>query len=127
MLTGVLDASALLAFVHGEPGGEAVRAMLKGAAISSVNWAEVVQKSLARGVDIRGLREDLEAMGLCVLPFTGEDAELTARLWSRTRSLGLSLGDRACLALGQSRKLPVLTADRTWTTLALEVEVRSIR
>lgn len=64
-------------------------------AISSVNWAEVVQKSIAGGVDVDGLREDVEALGLSILPFTVEEAETAGRLWLQTRSCGLSLGDRA--------------------------------
>jgi len=98
-----------------------------GAAISSVNWSEVVQKSLARGAQVAGLREDLEAAGLIVLPFEAEDADLAARLWFQTRSYGLSLGDRACLATGLRARAPVLTADHTWTSLTLDVDVRSIR
>ena len=66
-------------------------------------------------------------MGLRILPFTPEDAELTAGLWSTSRQAGLSLGDRACLSLAQRLSLPALTADRSWAALELEVEVRLIR
>lgn len=125
--TCVLDASALLAFLHGEPGGGAVQPELNTALMSSVNWSEVVQKALNGGVDVTGLREDLEALGLRVLPFTAEEAELAAALWVQTKAHGLSLGDRACLALGLRARLPVLTADRTWQRLALGVPVRVIR
>ncbi|MBI3974048.1 MAG: type II toxin-antitoxin system VapC family toxin [Chloroflexi bacterium] len=127
--TCVLDASALLASLHEEPGSEAVDAALGagGAVISSVNWAEVVQKALARGVDTSGLRQDMEALGLRVLPFLPEDAERATSLWPLTRHLGLSLGDRACLALGQRLGIPTLTADRSWTTIAAGVQVRPIR
>lgn len=123
----VLDASALLAFVQGEPGGDAVERVLSTALVSSVNWSEVVQKALAGGVETAGLREDLAALGLTIVPFTPEDAELTALLWPRTRALGLSLGDRACLALGQRLQLTALTADRSWTRLELPVDVQPIR
>ena len=98
--TCVLDASALLAFLHGEPGSEAVRPVINGALISSVNWAEVVQKSLDWGVAVTGLREDLAALGVRILPFTWAQAEQAAELWLTTKSLGLSLADRACLAFG---------------------------
>ncbi|MEY2336055.1 type II toxin-antitoxin system VapC family toxin [Acidithiobacillus ferrianus] len=123
----VLDASALLALLHDEPGGESVRPHLPAAVISSVNWAEVVQKCVARGVDVNGLRSDLESLGLRVWPFNADDAEVSGRLWSATNALGLSLGDRACLALGQRLSLPVLTADRAWGSLKVDFPVQIIR
>ena len=129
-MTGtVLDASALLAYLHDEPGADAVDAVLAESLMSTVNWSEVVQKSLERGVDTQGLREDVEALGLRIEAFTGEDAECAARLWPATRKLGLSLGDRACLALGRRLRVPVLTADRAWLDLArpLSLEIRGIR
>jgi ribonuclease VapC len=126
-MTAVLDASALLAFLQDEPGNDQVEAVLPEAVISSVNWAEVVQKSIAAGVDVDGLREDLEALGLAILPFTAEEAEIAGRLWQQTRQVGLSLGDRACLSLGFRLKAPVLTADQIWTSLNLSITVHSIR
>ena len=123
----VLDASALLALLHDEPGGESVRPLLPAAVMSSVNWAEVVQKCVARGVDVDGLRSDLGSLGLQVWPFNADDAEASGRLWSTTKALGLSLGDRACLALGQRLSLPVLTADRAWGSLNVDFPVQIIR
>jgi len=123
----VLDSSALLALLQDEPGAELVRSAVRGAAMSSINWCEVVQKSLARGAEISGLLDGFEAAGLTVLPFDAEDADLAARLWQETRRFGLSLGDRACLAAGLRAHAPVLTADRTWTALTLGVEIRPIR
>jgi len=123
----VLDASALLAMLHDEPGGEGVRPQLPQASISSVNWAEVVQKCLARGVETTGLRTDLEALGLQISPFTSEDAETSGRLWTIRRSLGLSLGDRACLALGLRLSVPVLTADKSWSELHLDIPIQLLR
>ena len=124
----VLDASALLALLNDEPGGQEVEHLLAEAAISSVNWSEVVQKSLARGVGMEGLREDMEALGLLIVPFGFEDAERAAALWSKTTQAGLSLGDRACLALASRLSLPVLTADRAWSSLQdLDISVRVIR
>lgn len=123
----VLDASALLAALHDEPGGDLVEQELEHAVISSVNWSEVLYKSLAQGVKIEGLREDLEVLGLSIEPFTPEDAEIAAELWSQAGSLGLSLGDRACLALALRLGLPVLTADRAWKKLNLPIEIRAIR
>lgn len=126
-MTAVLDASALLAYLQDEPGSDQVEAVLPAAVISSVNWAEVVQKSIAAGAHVDGMGEDLEALGLEILPFTAEEAEIAARLWQQTRQYGLSLGDRACLGLGFRLKASVLTADRIWTALNLPVTVQSIR
>ncbi|SFD94762.1 type II toxin-antitoxin system VapC family toxin [Nitrosomonas sp. Nm166] len=126
-MTTVLDASALLSFLQDEPGSDQVEAILPKAIISSVNWAEVVQKSVMAGVDVNGMRDDLEALGLKVFPFTAEEAELAGRLWQQTRHAGLSLGDRACLSVGIQLQAPVLTADQIWTTLDLPVTVRCIR
>ncbi len=123
----VLDASALLAALHGEQGGASVEARLQGAVLSSANYAEVVQQCLARGVDTEGLRADLEALGVMILPFTIVDAERAAKMWLVTSKFGLSLGDRACLALAMRLGLPVMTADRIWGKLAMGVDVQLIR
>lgn len=126
-MTSVLDASALLAFLQSEPGCDQVEATLPEAVISSVNWSEVMQKSIAAAVDVNGMRGDLEALGLRIVPFGAEEAEISAQLWQQTRSTGLSLGDRACLSTGIRLNVPVLTADQIWTTLNLPVAVRCIR
>jgi ribonuclease VapC len=129
----VLDASALLAFFRDELGTDLVRmAMLSGASISTVNYAEVLTRLAERGGSIATLVRRVEEAGippnlLTVVPFTEGDAEAAASLRSTTRHLGLSLGDRACLALGLRMGRPVLTADRAWATLAVGVEVRLIR
>lgn len=123
----VLDASALLAMLQGEPGGDVVEELLETAAISSVNWSEVVQKALDWKTEIGGLRQDLEALGLEVVPFTAPLAEMTADLRASTRPAGLSLGDRACLALASVLGLPAITADRIWLDLGLPIEIRAVR
>jgi ribonuclease VapC len=123
-----LDASALLGLLHEEPGADIVEPLLEDAVISSVNWSEVVQKSLARGVELDGLREDLQALGLVIVPFAVEDAEASARLHGETAEFGLSLADRACLALSSKLAIPALTADEAWAELEIEaVSVRLIR
>ncbi len=76
-----------------------------------------MQKSIARGVDVSGLREDVTALGLHIMPFGAEDAEAAAQLWPATVRLGLSLGDRACIALGQRLQVTILTADQSWQTV----------
>ena len=124
----VLDASALLALLQQEPGAETVETLLEEAVISSVNWSEVVQKSLDRGVELDNLREDLKALGLAIAPFDVEDAEIAAALRRGTAELGLSLADRACLALASRLSIPALTTDSAWAELQLEaVFVRLIR
>ncbi len=126
-MTVVLDASALLAYLQDEPGDEAVEAVLAESVMSSVNWAEVVQKSVASGVLVDGMRKDLEALGLMIAPFSPEDAEMAGQLWLQTRQAGLSLGDRACLSVGMRLNVPVLTSDRAWATLGLALDVQVIR
>lgn len=123
----MLDASAVLAMLQDEPGGDVVQELLETAAISSVNWSEVIQKCLERQMDVEGLRYDLEALGLAILPFTAVLAETTAELRSSTRQAGLSLGDRACLALAAVLGLPAVTADRIWPDLGLPIQIRVVR
>jgi PIN domain nuclease of toxin-antitoxin system len=123
----VLDASALLALINAEPGWEVVASALGEAAISAVNLAEVVTKM----IDV-GIPEDdawVEAADLvpAVIDFGPELAGATAKLRPATRSLGLSLGDRACLALAQALHVPALTADSAWRRLSIGVEIRFLR
>ena len=122
MITGrawVLDASALLALLFDEPGAELVEQRLTASVISAVNLSEVMHKSLERGVGVETLRDDLEALGVGVLAFDGDAAEVAANLRLVTRAAGLSLGDRACLALARQLGLPAVTAGRTWEGLEL--------
>lgn len=126
-MTVVLDASALLAFLHGEPGGEKVVSVLEGARVSAVNWSEVLQKSAQRKVDIEGMQEEFTEVGVVFADFTARQAEMAARLWQRTRRHGLSLADRACLALGLDCEVPVFTADKTWAKLDQGLEIQVVR
>jgi len=123
----VLDASALLAYLQDEPGCNAVERVLEESCISSVNWSEVIQKSIDADVDTGGLREDLETLGLVVHDFTPAHADVTGKLWKQTKRFGLSLGDRACLSLGITLNLPVLTTDKEWKKPKLPVRVNVIR
>jgi ribonuclease VapC len=129
-LTGtaaILDASAVLAVVLGERGGEKVLEEIDGAAISAVNWAEVIEKAISAGVDDRRLRSDFTELGARVVPVGVEHAEHAGRLHATTRHLGLSLADRICFALAAAHGAPVVTADRDWTGLDVGVEVLLIR
>lgn len=122
----VLDASAVLAWMKGKAGAERVEAAL-GGYISTVNLAEVTTKSAELGHDPSAIRLDLLGMGLRVVLFSAEHSDLAARLRPLTRTAGLSLGDRACLALALSLGLPVLTADRAWAALNVGVRVELLR
>jgi len=122
-----LDASALLAMLQSEPGGELVEKHLSRSSISAVNWSEVVQKTNERGFSTEGLRTSLEALGLQVIDFSAEHAESAARLRTATRTLGLSLADRACLALAFERCEPAFTTDRAWAALSVGVEIQVLR
>ena len=126
-MTIVLDASALLAYIKNESGREVVAPVLDEAAMSSVNWAEVVQKLGAMDEDIDKTLAEMRFLGLAIAPFTVRDAGITGKLWASTRRYGLSLADRACLSLAMQLDVPVLTADRVWKEIALPVEVQLIR
>ena len=129
----MLDASALLAYLFGEPGAEEVSALLgETCAISAVNFAEVLSKISDYGKkseEAAGLmeRQGLTGSAILVLPFDESQARELGRLRAKTRRTGLSLGDCACLALASSLNLPVATADRLWATLRLGIEIRCIR
>ncbi len=127
----VLDASALIAWVNGERGGHRVEPLLQVAAVSVVNMAEVLAWE-TRGLepDPRAVRERFRAwraQGLRLAEFTADDAVRTAELAPLTQPSGLSLGDRACLALGMRLRLPVWTAEALWSKLSLPVSVRLVR
>lgn len=123
----VLDASALLAFLQEEPGWEFVEQVLAHSVMSAVNWTEVLQRHRSRGIPSGSLLSELMAFGFAVIDFSAHDAAIAADLFQPTRNLGLSLGDRACLALGISLGYTVLTADRVWKELSLPVKIDVIR
>ena len=126
-MTVVLDASALLMLLNGEPGMAAVVEVLPRAVIGAVNVSEAVAKLADGGMPGPDIQEAIEGLGLDIVPFDAELALATGLLRPLTRSAGLSLGDRACLALGMRLHVPVLTADRSWAGLDLDVEVRLLR
>lgn len=123
----VLDASALLALLDGEPGQEVVASLIPEAVIGSVNLAEVVGKLAERGMPEAEIRQALEGLALEVYPFDQEQAYTTGMLRPSTREYGVSLGDRACLAVAETLGLPAYTADRGWSKLDVDIEVRLIR
>ncbi len=103
----VLDASALLAILNQESGAETLTPeLLSAAAISTVNLASPIREAV---------------------PFSSEHARLAGDLVAQTRALGLSLGDRACLALGLALKVPVYTADKSWKKVKVGARIHVIR
>ncbi|MGE0539542.1 MAG: type II toxin-antitoxin system VapC family toxin [Dehalococcoidia bacterium] len=124
----MVDSSAVLTLVQNEPGAaEAASVVAAGALISSVNFSEVVAKLADRGIPEREIRARLARLVLQIVAFDTDQALRAGMLRPVTREAGLSLGDRACLALAQGRNLPVVTADRTWQSLTISVEIRLIR
>lgn len=123
----VLDASAVLAAYFDEPGADTVRAALPGALLSAVNYTEVVGKALDRNEPFDVALRKLSAMGIVVVPHDVQLARRAAALRPATRKLGMSLADRACLALAAHARAPAVTADRDWARLRIGVEIRLIR
>lgn len=124
-----LDSSALLAFIFNERGAQVVAEHLDAdATVSAVNWSEVVQKIAHKGKDPEQLGEWVLALGPQVEPFDRVGAYAAAALYPATAAFGLSLGDRACLALAKLRSVPALTADRGWAKLpGMGIDVELIR
>ena len=122
----VVDASALLAMLQGEPGADAVAMIMATSVVSAVNWSEVMQKARSHGVDVADLEEELTHLGVEFAAFTTADAAAAADLWHRG-ARSLALADRACLATARVRGLPVVTADQAWSALDLGIAVRVIR
>ena len=127
MSSCVLDASALLAVIASESGWENVVRWLPGAAISAVNLSEVAAKLAERGVPIDDAEYRLSQYELNVLAFDQPLAYAAAGLRPLTRSLGLSFGDRACLATARHLSLPAITAEREWGQLHIGVTIEMIR
>lgn len=123
----VLDTSALLAFVGAEPGGDVVARLIGEACISAANWAEAVSKLVDRGGSLESVRAALCVAPVDVIDFDQALAETAGAMIARTRARGLSLGDRACLALAARKNLPAITADRAWADLDLGIDIRLIR
>jgi len=123
----VLDASALLAFLFREPGHDKVVEVMSEACISTVNLAEVLGRFSRDGVDAGPIGRRLCDSALEIVPFSRQQAELCAAMLPRTRLLGLSLGDRACLALAMDRQSVAMTADRQWVALEDMADVVLIR
>jgi PIN domain nuclease of toxin-antitoxin system len=123
----VLDASAVLALLKREPGAERVRAALGRAILGTVNVAEVHSKLVDLGLSRDAAEARIRFLGCAIVAFSEGHAIEAGALIAETRGLGLSLGDRACLALAIERKATVYTTDRIWKDLDLGIEIEMIR
>ena len=123
----VLDASALLALLQGEPGAAEVADLVPDAVMSAVNLAEVVGKLVGAGTPEADAQRATEGLGIRIVDFDREQAYEAAFMLPHTRAIGLSLGDRACLGLARRLGLPAVTTDRAWTRARVGVVVRVTR
>jgi ribonuclease VapC len=123
----VLDASAILTLLNNEAGAGTVQELLPGAIVSAVNYAEVVTRLSLLGMPENEIRETLEILGLEIISFDEEQSFQAGMLVNVTRQFGLSLGDRACLALALKSNLPAITSDRAWQGVKAGIDVRLIR
>ena len=123
----VLDASALLALLNAEKGADLVQGFLPQSIISAVNLAEVVTRLSAVGMLEDQIRDALAYLGLEIIPFDEDQAFQSGLLYISTQPFGLSLGDRACLALAQTTGATAVTSDRAWKDLDIKVDIKLIR
>ncbi|MDX1948878.1 MAG: type II toxin-antitoxin system VapC family toxin [Rickettsiales bacterium] len=123
----VLDASALIASIYQEKGHDIVDEYLSSAVISVVNLTEVVAYLIKQENNIQEIQGLIKDLNLEIIDFDEVQAFKCAELIKKTSKFGLSLGDRACISLGISKKLPILTADKIWKNLDLEAKIILIR
>lgn len=123
----VLDASAVLVFLHRERGSEAIARLLDGAAISAVNVAEVSTKLADEGVSEQQVRDAIRWLEIETVGFDEDLSHQAAALRRATRAAGLSLGDCVCLATAKHRGVRAVTADRAWSRLQVGVKIQVIR
>ena len=124
----ILDSSAVLAYMYRETGWQYVEnTLLDQTLLSAVNAAEVLIALTRKPGALARSWQQLEALNVSIEPFTRQPSIETARLVPATQGYGLSLGDRACLALALERQMPVLTGDRIWQALDIGVHVEIFR
>jgi PIN domain nuclease of toxin-antitoxin system len=127
MSEAVLDASALIAFLRNEPGADRVKAVIGQACISAVNLAETLTKMVDYSKQLELIAREIGRLQIPVIPFDAELAHITASMRPLTRVAGLSLGDRACLALALKAGLPAFTTEREWNKCDVGVRIINIR
>ncbi|MFC3443164.1 type II toxin-antitoxin system VapC family toxin [Sphingobium rhizovicinum] len=126
-MTVILDTSALLTVLLDEHGADKVRPHMATAQMSIINLCETYTKLIEAGLAKDDAEDQVMRLGLRIRSFREAHALETAALRPLTRHLGLSLGDRACLALARLNDLPVMTADRLWAELDIGIDIRLIR
>ena len=127
MTSVVLDASALMALLRAEPGAELVAASLADSIISTVNYSEVLKKTIERGGAAEPVAAFIRSLSVAIIAFDESQAAASAALYPQTKEHGLSFADRACLALGVERRASVLTTERKMGLLRLPITVKVIR
>ena len=123
----VLDASAILALLNDESGAGMVQELLPSAIISAVNYAEVVTRLSLLGMPVDEIHEALDMLGLDIISYDEGLSFQTGALAIVTKQYGLSLGDRACLALALKTGYPAVTSDKVWQELNVGVDIKLIR
>lgn len=123
----ILDASAIIAVLKREPGADRVGAVAEGARVSALTIAEVATWLTVEGVQADQANTAISLFRLTVEPFHTNRALAAGFLVAKTRHRGLSLGDRACLALAIELGMPVMTGDRAWRDLNIGVDIRFFR
>jgi ribonuclease VapC len=123
----VLDASAVIALLRSEPGCDIVRAAIADAVITAVNYSEVLKKTIERGGTGDAAASFVSGLSIGIIPFDETLAAVSAELYPQTKEHGLSLADRACLALGIQRNCKVLTSERRMALPAIPIKVKLIR
>jgi len=125
----VMDTSVLLAFLFNEKGASRVEALLNDGlgVISSVNYAELVSKLVEKGMPLTEVQQVIDSLELEFVAQNKEQAIITGELRTVSKEFGLSLGDRACIAMAKEAQLPVLTADQVWQKLDVDVAIETIR
>jgi ribonuclease VapC len=124
----VLDSSAIMAVLNGEPGQNVVLPLMQGAHVSALIVAEIATILVRTGWAVEAARDRIEQLELASHDFTYDRALASGLLVAQTSVAGLSLADRACIGLGLELKLPVFTADRAWASVAgLPLDIRLIR
>jgi ribonuclease VapC len=123
----ILDASAVMAVVLDQPGAEKVVARLGESIISAANYSEALTSMLSKGISASSAETILDELKLRIEPVTASHARAAAMMWPITKTAGLSLGDRICLALALERGEEILTSDRAWATVDHGAKVTLIR
>ena len=127
MIRWVLDASAVLALLRGEPGADIVDEAISSSILSAVNASEVMAKLIAEGASSETATQTMAELACDIVAVDAGLGLRAGALHASTRHNGLSLGDRICLALAEREGLPALTADRAWAELSIDIDVSLIR